>query len=164
MSDFFGEFYCTFQDFFGTALATYLWGYRCTTDDYSGSIIFNQIGLCNIGISLGIVILYYYIINSPKFNRWWSWTIMLSINAITSLFIGYYWVYNDAINGNIDDCLMFQRSEEGEIIATNILNSDCWGFGIANLLISIILFIVLSALLNWKSSSCRHSPFIELTN
>ena len=138
MSDFLGNFYCYFQSFFGNNLADYLWGYNCASEDFSNSIIFNQIGLMTSGISLSIVVIYYYIINSPKFNRWWSWSIMLLINSFIALVSGYYWVSSDLRNGNIGNCLMFTQSAEGEIIDTNIISSDCWGFGFANSIIAQI--------------------------
>ena len=163
MSEILGNFYCFFSSFFGNNLADYLWGYNCGSEDFSNSIIFNQIGLMTGGISFLFVMTYYYIINSPKFNRWWSWAIMMLLNSLLALFSGYYWVYSDLKSGNIGNCLMFTQSSEGEAMDSSILNSDCWGFGIANFIIAFVFFTIFSLLLNWKSRNCRYSPLIEFT-
>lgn len=167
MKDLFGSIYCWFESLFGQNLAEYLWGYNCETESYSSSNAFYGIGLITLAISLTLVIIYYYVINHPRFNRWWSWLIVLGVTGTISLFVGYQWTATDFLNGYIGDCLMYIRDEEGNITSYLIHESDCWMFGVANLFISVGFFIVFSFIVNvvgrvfpqLASRNCKYSPF-----
>lgn len=167
MKDLFGNLYCWFESLFGQNLAEHLWGYNCETQSYSNSNAFYGIGLITISISLVMVIIYYYAINHPRFNRWWSWLIMLGATGVVCLFVGYQWTATDFINGYIGDCLMHIRDEEGNIISYLIHEADCWMFGVANFIISIGFFIAFSLVVNvvgrfiplLASRNCKYSPF-----
>lgn len=156
MESFLGNIYCWFETFFGQYLAEHLWGFD--GEEYSLSNIYNTIGLLAIVISLFFVVFYYYILNHPRLSRWWAWSIVLVINGIVNLFVGYAWTVSDYLNGNIADSLMFARNEEGQIVSELIKKSDCWGFGIANFFVATILFIIFSFCLKWWSTNCKHSP------
>jgi hypothetical protein len=158
MNYFLGEIYCWFESLFGLYLADHLWGYNCNTQQFDGANIFNQVGLITVVVSLCIVLLYYYVINHPEFNRWKSWLLMLGISGIIHFFIAYGWVVADYMNGTIGDCLMYMRDANGNIIAELISESDCIMFGVANFIISALWFILFSFLLKWKSRSANHSP------
>ena len=106
-----------------------------------------------------IGVLYYYIINSSRFHRWWSWLIMLFSNSLLCFFFAYWWIIEDFKNNLIGDCLLYQRDEAGTIIESYITDSSFWGFSLANAIISLFLFFMLSMLLKWRSVNCRKSPF-----
>lgn len=156
MEELLGNIYCWFETFFGQNLAEHLWGFD--GNEYTLSNTYNSVGLTALIISLFFVLLYYYIINHPRFNKWWSWLIVLGVNGIVNLFIGYAWTVSDYVNGNIADNLMYSRNEEGEIVASLIFKSDCWGFGIANFFASTIFFIIFTFCFKWWSRNCKHSP------
>jgi hypothetical protein len=153
------------ESLFGQNLADHLWGYNCETQSYRNSNAFNGIGLITLAISLVIVIIYYYVINHPRFNRWWSWLIMLGVSGISCLFIGYQWTATDFINGYIGDCLMYIRDEDGNIVSSLIHEADCWMFGVANLIISVVFFIAFTFVVKIAgrfiplSRNCKYSPF-----
>ncbi len=157
MGNVLGTIYCFFNSFFGVNLEAHLWGFDGV--NYSNSIAFNAIGIMAILTSLFMVITYYYIINHPRFYRWWSWLIVLIINGTVNLFIGYSWTINDLNNGVIADSLMFLRDVNGDIVSELIYSSDCWGFGISNFILATIFFVIFSFILKWWSSNCKYSPF-----
>lgn len=157
MENLLGNMYCWFESFFGQNLGEHLWGFDGET--YSLSNKFNTIGLIALCITLVIVLLYYYIINHPRFNKWWSWAIMLIANGVINLFVGYAIAIADYQEGNIADVLMYTRDENKEIIDTLISAGDCWGVGIANFFISSIFFVVLTLTLKWWSRNAKYSPF-----
>lgn len=159
MNDFLGEIYCWFESFFGQYLAEYLWGYDCDSGSYVLQNTFNHIGLANIGVTLLLVTVYYYAINHPRFSTWKSWLFLLCLAAAIQLFIGYGWTANAYHNGKIGDCLMYSRDENGEIINQLINITDCWGFGVVNMFISIGFFVLFSFALKWWSGHAKHSPF-----
>jgi arginine exporter protein ArgO len=158
MSNFFGEIYCWFESLFGLYLAEYLWGYNCNTALYDNPNIFNQVGLITIIVSLLIVLLYYYGINHPRFNRWKSWLLVLVISGIIHFFIAYGWSITHYMNGIIGDCLMFTRDADGTIISQLIYESNCIMFGVANFIVSTLWFILFSFILKWWSHNAKHSP------
>jgi hypothetical protein len=159
MDKFLGHIYCWFENLFGQNLAEHLWGYDCSTQDYTNQNQFNTIGLLTLGITAFLVIFYYYILNHPRFSKWWSWLIILGFNSVISLFVGFGITNSDLLNGTISECLLYVRNENGDIIQTLIGESNCWGFGAANMFVSILFFVVLSFCFKWRSSNCKRSPF-----
>lgn len=163
MKDLLGNIYCWFESLFGQNIGEYLWGYNCQTQDYSGNNLFNSIGLITIFISFLFVLAYYYLplklFNHPRSNRWWNWLIVLTISGFIAFLIGYGWTIDDFLDGNIGDCLMYNRDEEGNIITQLIYGKDCWLFGLANILFATIFFIFFSFILKWGSRNCKYSPF-----
>lgn len=159
-----GKIYCLFESLFGQHLAEYLWGYNCETQVYDNKNLFNVIGLITISLTVLFVIGYYYLpcwlFNHPRSNRWWNWLIILVVAGIINFFIAYGWTINDFLNGMIGDCLMYVRDSEGNIVAQLIYQSDCLLFGVANFLVTILVFILSSLLIKWWSRNCKYSPFI----
>ena len=113
-----------------------------------------------IFISLFIVFVFYYILNHPRYCRWWSWLITLVVNSLIALFVGYRIVYSKYDGGYIPAELMYERDAEGNIVSTLISATDCWGFGLANMFVAAMCFILFTFLLKWWSSSAKHVPFL----
>ena len=162
MENFLGNIYSWFESLFGLHLAEQLWGYNCETQVYDGVNLFNVIGLITAGVTLALVLAYYYLplylFNHPRSNRWWNWLIILLIAGIINFFIGAGWTINDFLNGNIGDCLMYTRDEQGNIIAQHIYIINCWLFGLTNFIVSTLFFVVWSLAFKWWSRNCKHSP------
>jgi len=153
---FFETIYCWFVSLFGGDLADYLSGYICPSEESEGGYVasnqFVMYGFIALGITLGIVLLYYYAFNHPRFNSWWSWLLVLLFAALTNLFIGAGITLGDLSAGDMGDCLI--NSGKG-----GIHNSDCWMFGVANFFVSAIFFTIFSFGLKWWSRNCSRSPF-----
>jgi hypothetical protein len=158
MDEILGTIYCWFESLFGKYLADYLWGYDCQTQSFTGKIIFNQIGLIAIVISFVLVLVYYYVINHPRFHRWWHWSMILLLSGIINFFIACGWLVSDFSNGLIGDCLMYIRDTEGDIVSHLIVESDCRMFGAVNFIVSSMFFILFSFMCKWWSRNCRYSP------
>lgn len=154
-----GRIYCFFESLFGQQLGEYLWGYNCETDDYTNPALFLRIALWTFLISFVISVLYYYVINSSRFHRWRSWLIMLFFNSMLCFFFAYWWITEDYKNDLIGDCLLYLRDESGNIVEHYITDSSFWGFSLANVIISLAIFFMLSMILKWGSTNCRKSPF-----
>ena len=108
-------------------------------------------GLIALGSALLIAFTYYYIINSAGFNKFWSWLIMMLVTGILNLFVGAGITIGYLNSGDIDRCLL----ENGQ----NVLVSNCWMFGVANMIIAIIFFFIISMAIKWWSCNCSKSPF-----
>lgn len=153
MGNFFGSIYCSwFEDFFGYDLAQFLWGIAspvATTNQ------FISIGLSMFGISLGMVLLYYYAVNHPAISHWWGWGIFLFVNALINFIVGWQWVLKEYYEG-----LMYQINQvTGLQEPLNITTSNIVCFGVTNMLLSIIAFVIFSLIFKWWSNNCSNSPF-----
>lgn len=154
MGEFFGSLYCApFEGWFGYELAEYLWG---NASPLQTTNMFVGIGACMLIISLFIMWLYYYIIDSPKLNNWWGWLIFLVINAVINFIIGWQWVLQDLYANKM-------VSPNDEPLA--IYASNCRCFGGANMILSIIAFLIFTVIFKclifklWPSYNCSRAPF-----
>ena len=135
MGEFFGSIYCWFEEFFGIELANYLWGESSLLSQTNSFI---GIGWSMFGISFAMVLIYYYVINHPQLNHWWGWIIFLVINGIINFIVGWQWVLKDYYDGKmitIDPATNLQ-------MPLNIGESEIIYFGVSNMFISVIAFIV----------------------
>ena len=81
-------FYRLFGAFTGGDMLDYLSGFNCEEEAYIGSNQFILYGFLALGIASLVMVVYYYIINHPRFNRWWHWLIMLGVVGVSNLLIG----------------------------------------------------------------------------
>lgn len=152
MDQFFGSIYCWLEDFFGLPLADYLWG---ISSPRQTSVMFIGIGMSMIVISFAIVVLYYYIINHPRLNNWWGWTIFLGVNAVINFIVGWQWVLKDYYDG-----LMVKLDPAtNKEIDLDIIPSNIIAFGVTNMINAMIAFLVLSYIIKWWSTNCSRAPF-----
>ena len=153
---FFETIYRWFASLFGGDMADFLSGYECPSEGSEGGYLasnqFLMYGFIALGIALAVVLIYYYIINHPRFNRWWSWLLMLVVVGSSNLLIGALMTLEDLAAGNIGECLI--NGGNG-----GISDSNCWMFGLANFFVSAVFFVILSISLKWWSRSCKYSPF-----
>ena len=152
MGEFFGSIYCWFEEFFGIELANYLWGESSLLSQTNSFI---GIGWSMFGISFAMVLIYYYVINHPQLNHWWGWIIFLVINGIINFIVGWQWVLKDYYDGKmitIDPATNLQ-------MPLNIGESEIIYFGVSNMFISVIAFIVFSFILKWWSTNCSRATF-----
>lgn len=152
MGELFGSIYCWFEDFFGIELANYLWGQSSPlsqTNSYIG------IGWTMLGISLATVLIFYYAINHPRLNHWWGWGIFLVVNALINFIVGWQFVLKDYYEGKmvtIDPATNLQTP-------LNIGESEIICFGVSNMFLSILAFIVFTFIFKWWSTNCSRAPF-----
>lgn len=155
---FFETIYRWLITLFGSPLADQLSGYDSATETVQGANQFVPIGMITLAIALVSVLLYYFVVNHPRFNCWWAWLIVLVSTSIINLFVGFGWTAKYAGEANISDTFF-------------VYLSDCWGFGFANFFVSAMWFILFSLIarviisrlfskvgLHW-GCNCRFSPF-----
>ena len=90
-----------------------------------------------------VAAIYYYVINSVRFSRWYHWLLMLLVAVIVAPSISFYYPYAEF-------------SEEGKDYVRQLLT-----FNLINVCITIVLFIVASFSIRWWSTNCRHTPLPE---
>lgn len=151
MGNFFGSIYCAFEKLFGRDLSNYLWGYTSENEvnHYIGY------GLWMLGISLAVVLLYYYVINHPRLCNWWGWLIFLVVNAGINLWMGWQMLLQDYF----DELMVTVDPATNETIALDVTEANIFGFGFSHMLISIGAFLIFTFSLKWWSTNCSHAPF-----
>lgn len=160
-----GDIYCWFESLFGQNLAEYLWGYNCETGDFSNPNLFNAIGLITIVLTLLFVLAYYYLplwgFNHPRTNRLRNWLIIFLISGMFNLLFAYLWTENDLLNGNIGECLMYAKDENGNVMQL-ISKNNLFLFGLSNFFVSSIFFIIFTYIFKWWSPNCRYSHILSI--
>lgn len=160
--------YSWFNSLYGNYLYQYLKG-NDNNGNFVGPNHFNTIGLIMIIASLLLVLIYYYVINHPRFNRWWHWGLMMIVNSVISLFVGFGYVYTKLNDGLIPAYFVYDKTttdpSTGNISAAQdaiqvITNETAWQLGIANAIIAIAFFIILSFILKWWSTNAKRSPIL----
>lgn len=156
MGEFFGSIYCWFEDFFGQVLANYMWGEGSElSSPLSPENSFIGNGFAMFGISIAIVLVYYYALNHPRLNNWWGWLIFLGINAVTNFIVGWQWVLKDFYEGKM---IYIDKSTNMQV-PMNIGESEIVCFGVSNMILSILAFIIFSFIFKWWSTNCSRAPF-----
>lgn len=145
--------YCWFEDFFGIDLADYMWGITLVGQDKNQ---FFGIGLWMLGITLAVVLLFYYVINHPRLNNWWGWLIFLVSNAVINFLVGWQYVKLDWVNGKMAGVLQSSGEAVGSLSVTE---GDFLCFGVTNAILSIMWFIIFSFIFKWWSRNTPNAPF-----
>jgi hypothetical protein len=154
MNDFFAMIYELFLGLYGQNLGYYLFGFDC---DFA---VVNQsgyafVGFWLIGISIAVAALFYYAINSPRFQRWYHWLIMLGVNATINFLVAFNLTNGDLGAGKIPECFITDPATQQTLID----NASCIGFGLANVIVSSLLFIIISFSIRWWSTNASTCPF-----
>lgn len=152
MGELFGSIYCWLEDFFGIELANYLWG-ESSTEQLSNMFI--GIGLSMLLITLAVALVYYYILDHPKFGNWWGWLIFLGSNAVINFIVGWQWVLKDYYAGK----MVAVSKTTGKVEDLPIDPSDILAFGVTNMINSMLAFLLISYIIKWWSTNCSRAPF-----
>lgn len=143
MNDFFASLYEIVIGLYGDNLASYLYGF-CSSD-ISG--LYTKIGSIMVLVTIGITLLYYFIIADSKKYKFKYWFFFLMVAAMISAFIGYYLPSLDLNQGLV--CPQY--------LYTTL---DAFFFGIVNFLYSGVLFFFISFGLKFIGKpQARHTPF-----
>jgi hypothetical protein len=153
---FFETIYRWFAALFGGDMADYLSGYICPSDESEGGYLGNNqyimYGFIALGIALTVMLIYYYVINHPRFNKWWSWLLMLLFVGVSNFVIVIAMLWNEWYTVGTAECLITGGNG-------GIDGNTCIGFGFAHAIISILFFIIFSIGFKWWSINSKRSPF-----
>ena len=155
MGQIFGSMYTAlFEDFFGLDLANYLWG---QASPLMSNNMYIPIGMSMLVISLVMMTIYYYLVNHPRLCNLWGWGIFWLINGFINFLVGWQWVANHYYSGQMVEYVI----QDGKQITQplNIEMGDILCFGVSNMLLSLVAFILFSYALKWWSTNCSRAPF-----
>lgn len=138
--------------FYGADLFEHLKGWDDEIMDYNAA--YYQFLSIFLSIALAAVVFfisYYYIVNNPRYNRWWNWVIELVSVFIVAGWWAYHVVSIDIQNGGIAPSLIDKISYNNAVF-----------FGLYNAILASIIFCILSVFLRHWSKNCKHSPYTSL--
>lgn len=103
--------------------------------------IYPMFAMLTVAITWGVCAVYYYVINSVKFDRWPHWLIMLITGVVlsTAACVGY--------NSSVFASMGLEYHHESLQMA------------VCHVLFAALMFVVATFSMRWWSSNCRHSPF-----
>lgn len=146
MGDFFGSLYCIFEDFFGLDLANYLWGGYSPEQT---SNLYIGIGIYCIVISTIVFILYYLLIDNPRWARKGVFFLVVGINTIINFLLATWWCKRFLYAGKMIDA-------DGNSLSIDA--SNCYAFGVTNAILAIAVFIIITFLFKGFSKNTWHIP------
>ena len=92
-------------------------------------------------MSWGGAAVYYYVINSVNFDRWYHWAGVLVVVTLLTPIICYFFINSSLASVGVD------------------MSGATMQFVIRLMIITAVLFVVASFSMRWWSSNCRHTPF-----
>lgn len=115
---------------------------------------FPTIWLVTVFSALLVFVVYYYILNHPRFNKVWHWLITMAVLAISIFFWSRGLVMSDIAGVSlhpIDPAL-------------NVSADNALMFGVYNAVLSAIFFLFFSIVGRFGSKNCKNSPWKSLIN
>lgn len=119
------------------------------------------VGIITLIVS-GLVAFAYYVwpINHPRFNAWKSWILMLIVAALLNFGVGIGCGYSrvQSVNESDEACELILEDEEYDL-TDEIAFSDYLGYGLSNIFVGSIFFIICCIPLTFYNGNARFSPF-----
>lgn len=109
---------------------------------YNSHLYFTNILIVAI-TAWGLAAIYYYIINSVSFSRWYHWLMVLAATVVICPIASYF-----HITGTMEEMqLNFEH--------------QAFHFVLTEAFVEAAMFVIASFSIRWWSSNCRHTPFPE---
>ena len=104
--------------------------------------------------TLLVFVVYYYILNHPRFNKFWHWLIVMAI-----LFVGVFLYSRGLVMSDLSGVSAHPIDPTLNVSADNATM-----FGVYNGLLAPVFFFILSLLFRFGSKNCKNTPFKSLIN
>lgn len=147
--DFFAILYSWLVNWYGSDLDAFL----CNPDKGLNYII---IGMFTLGISFIVAFLYYIAFDRPKWAHWWCWMIAFGINCI----LNFWWVEQSILQDLYDGDMDVLNEQTGKMVRY-VQEGNCFMFGVANMILASLAFVVFSLILRFFSTNVKYSPLCK---
>lgn len=151
------EFFSLFYQLnvYGQDLFYHLKGWDNGMQDFvAANNQFPTIWLVTFFSALLVFVVYYYILNHPRFNKVWHWLITMAVLAI-----GIFFWSRGLVLSDIAGVSMHPIDPALNVSADNALM-----FGVYNAVLSAIFFLFFSIIGRFGSKNCKNSPWKSLIN
>jgi hypothetical protein len=102
------------------------------------------VGIFMLLLSIIGMVVFYYVINHPKFTRWYHWFLTVGVVCVINFIIAYFnadgvvWDAYESTNGYVNQIIIF---------------------AFANVFWTLVFSFIVSLIIKWKSTNAKHSPF-----
>lgn len=158
---FFETIYSWFHSFYNDALWDTVRVIINDDDDLLFADSLFIIGIISFIVS-GLIAFAYYVwpINHPRYNAWKSWLLMFVIAAAINFGVGIGGSYSrvQSVNESDEACELILEEEAADL-TEEISTNDYIGFGLSNIFVGSIFFIIWCIPLTFYNGNARLSPF-----
>lgn len=119
------------------------------SDDMYTNGFYVPIGIVMFASIIVVGVLYYYVINHPRWNRWFWWLLIGLLLAVANSITA--WVMADS--------MLVKLYEQAEMVmpyGMEVFLPFCVVAGT----LTLFFFFVFSFIIKWGSRNCKHSPFL----
>lgn len=127
----------------GSSLYEALYYEREFSNEMYNENLYFMVSVVTILVAWSFAGIYYYVINSVSFSRWYHWLLVLVAACVAAPTISF------AYPNSVFRALGYDFS------------AQLFGFCMVDLAIEAVLFVVVSFAIRWWSSNCRHTPIPE---
>ena len=127
----------------GSSLYEALYYEREFSNEMYNENLYFMVSVVTILVAWSFAAIYYYVINSVSFSRWYHWLLVLVAACVAAP------VINFTYPNSVFRALGYDFS------------AQLFGFCMVDLAIEAVLFVVVSFAIRWWSSNCRHTPIPE---
>lgn len=117
------------------------------SDDLFNFNLYMPIGLTLVISTLALLVVYYYIIDHPKFAKWYHWLLWTLLICGINFCVAYYITYNELE-------VVYAQKEQAMPYSV-----EFFSFSVVNALWTFLFGLATSALIKWKSINCKRTPF-----
>ncbi len=121
--------------------------YTQTSNNFSTTLydlgLYGTIGIVTILVALAVMAIFYFAINSSRFNKWYHWLLFMGITFTIVFLFTYLHPKGIALDEGYDE------------IGDNLFLM----FGLINGLVASVYYFALSALFKRWSTNCSTTPF-----
>ena len=126
-----------------TKLFEALYYERAFSDAMYNQNLYFVVAVVTVAVAWAFAAVFYYVINSVRFSRWYHWLIVLAAACVVTPVTDFVLCNNSLTAEGFD--------------FVGQLGSFC----VINLAVEAVLFTVASFAMRWWSSNCRHTPIPE---
>ena len=113
------------------------------SDQFYNAGLYEMIPLITIAVPWAAAAIYYFVINSVRFDRWYHWLMVGGISTLLTIIIGY------SVNHSVFSDMGLSYGAESA------------AFELANMVWAALMFVIASFAMRWWSTNCRHTPIPE---
>jgi len=128
---------------FSTSIFEALYYEREFSNEMYNQRLYSTVAILTAVIAWGFAALYYYVIDSVRFSRWYHWGVVMVATALVA--------------ATVTDLYADNVFAEAGLNFTNKL----FGFCVMDGILGAVLFSIASFAMRWWSKNCRHTPIPE---
>ncbi len=128
---------------FSTPLFESLFYEREFSNEMYSANLYLIVAIVTVLVAWSFAGIYYYVINSVSFSRWYHWLMVLVTAMILGPVINYIYPNNIFSADGLD------------------FSAQLFSFCMVDVIVEGVLFIIASFSIRWWSSNCRHTPIPE---